>query len=107
MTDKEIERQRERLVKIIGNSDSEHRKHTALRELGKEVGVIASLSLYVNNEGGTTSVELAGRIQTALQTATMINMCKTASRNYKIALVAAIAAWAAVLAMVLIAVLTR
>ena len=104
MTHKEIEKCRQRLVEIISNSDSEHSKYIALKELGKEVGVIASLSLCVDNEGETSSVPLADKIQTALQTATMIDMCKTTSRNFFIALIAtaialgsAIAAWIAVL----------
>lgn len=103
MRPKEIERKRERLVKIISNSDSEHSKYAALKELGKEVGVIAPLSLSVNNEDETSSVEIADKIQTALQTAAMIDICRTANRNFVIALIAstialgsAVALWVAV-----------
>jgi len=49
-----------------------------------------------------TETEIVQNIEVALQTATMIDMCKTSAKNYKIAIVSAIAAalsaWVALIA---------
>jgi hypothetical protein len=110
MTNKEVDGAKERLVEIQKIIDKKGRTK-ALQELAKEVGasIIMTSSGHEANEA-----ELTHNIHYALQTVSMINMCKTATKNYeiasratKIALGSAIAAWVAVLAMVLIAVLTR
>lgn len=113
MTHKEIE---QRLVEIVnmpnsgqiitkqggGKIDSGQReRYKELRHLALEVGAshISTAPQKTANEG-----ELVYAIHQALQTATMIDACKTAARNYKIALIAtvialgsALAAWIAVL----------
>ncbi len=119
MTRKEIAQAKRRLIEInniqnsselmdIPNSEKkvdtgQYKRYEALRNLALEVG-----GSYISTERQKTANEgeLTEGIHRALQTATMIDMCRTAAKNYKIALVAAIAAWAAVLAMVLIAALT-
>ena len=70
--------------------------HVKFKELAIKVGASPIPEI-------TTIPELTERIHQALQTASMIDMCSTASRNYWIAFVAAlvalasaVAAWAAV-----------
>ena len=104
MTNKKIEEYRQRLVEIKKLPDSGDR-NKAFIKLAADVG--ASGCPKDMPTTGERDAEHIRSIHQALQTATMIDMCKTASRNYKIALIAAIAAWAAVLAMVLIAAFTR
>ncbi len=127
MTRKEIEQAEQRLVKInniknsgqlisIPNSDKkgnsgQYERYKALRKLALEVGgsFISKERQKTANEG-----ELTEGIHRALQTAAMIDACRTAARNFLIAIVAAIiallialAAWAAIIVNVLIAVLSR
>jgi len=117
MVHKEIERYRERLREIVNMPDSgellaipnsdkkmdtgQYERYKALRHLALEVGGshISTAPQKTANEG-----ELVYSIHTALQTETMIDMCETAAKNYKIAIIATIiagiatlAAWAAVL----------
>lgn len=90
MTYEEIQQKKQRLIDIQKMSDSNQgKRYRALRDLAIEVGA-STISTYHQkpaNEG-----ELADNIHQALQTATMIDMCKTASRNYVIALIATIIA---------------
>lgn len=108
MTDEEIEQKRKELVEINKMENFKERKKR-LKELQKEVGASLYRVFVKGNEDSLS--ELTENIHYALQTASMINMCKTttknceiASRATKIALGSAIAAWVAVLAMVLIAI---
>jgi hypothetical protein len=108
MTNEEIEEYRQRLVDIQKMLNPNER-FTALQALAKEVGASTQgLSMFNDSDrAGVSEGNLVANIHNALQTATMVNMCKTASKNYKIAITAAIiallsalAAWAAVVKMV-------
>lgn len=102
MTNKEIENKRNKLIQIVNmSSGTEDQRRKELRKLALEVGAShkSTERQKTANEG-----ELVVGIQDALQTASMINACKTASRSFWIALIAtmaaaisAIAAWAAVI----------
>ncbi len=119
MTPKEIRGYEETLAKILKEPDANERLNN-LTELAKEVGASSTRMWFRTTPEGRlrgppsnmiTETEIVHNIKVALQTATMINMskssasmCKIASRNYKIALVAAgaallsaLAAWIAVL----------
>lgn len=117
MTNKEIERYRQNLANILANNELKpEERRGKLEELAQKVGASitrfervktetgrSSNRISYNEENVITETEIVHSIQVALQTATMINMCKTASRNFCIALIAtiaavisAIAAWAAV-----------
>ncbi len=105
MTRKEIAVYRQNLRTILNNKDDGQRLEE-LKQLAKEVG-----AGYVHTQIATTTTtktatesekliyqnpisesELVLNINNALQTETMIDVCKTAARNYKIAIAAAIAA---------------
>lgn len=123
MTNKEIEEYQKKLQEIIDRPkqpDGNPAKGTKgdLQELAKKVG--ASTRAVYTGEGGKQLgydagiSDLIDNIHTALQTAAMIDACRTASRNFWIAIVAAIiatlialAAWVAIMVNVLIAALTR
>ena len=99
MTHNQIEKYRKQLVEILNREKSQERTD-ALFKLAKEIG--ASTGRKRSGED-IDPVGLVDNIHQALQTASMIDMCSTASRNYWIAFVAAlvamasaIAAWAAV-----------
>jgi len=84
MTHKEIEKYRRRLVEILNRSDSETEKRRALQDLAREVGA----NVYMADAEMSVRISmLTDNINDALQTATMIDACKTASKNYKIAFV--------------------
>lgn len=92
MTGKEIEKYRKELVKITATEDSGQRDK-AFAELRNKVGAAA----------GESDGDNIDKIHQALQTASMIEICRTAARNYWIAfavslvaLASAVAAWAAV-----------
>jgi hypothetical protein len=77
-------------------------KEIQLRELANKLG--ASGEMYRASPANAGEAELVANILTALQTASMIDMCKTSNKNYRIAIAAAIvailsalAAWVAVL----------
>jgi len=105
MTNKEIEEYRKRLVEIQKIPDSEQNKRVeALQKLAKEIGGSSKSWQPIGGENIATESTLVDHINDALRTATMINMCKTASRNFIIALIAtvialvsAVAAWVAAL----------
>ncbi len=99
MTFKEIEQKRQDLLNIL-KIEPEGKQNQPLRDLAKEVGA---------QQPNAKNVEfrdmIVSNINHALQTASAIEACRTAARNYKIALVAAgaaalsaFAAWIAVLA---------
>ena len=111
MTDQEIEKYRQRLVDINKMKDFQERKRQ-LKELAREVGAGQARYFVKGNED--TLSELTDNINDALRTEAMIAACKTSAKNYKIAIVAAIvaflsmlAAWAAVVAAIIVAVLSR
>jgi len=121
MTDEEIEQYGQRLIEIQRKQEASVRVNE-LQGLAKELGASTLRMVDTIDDRPTTQgflpqnviteIEIVSNIHSALQTATMINMSKTsasmceiASRNYKIALVAAVAAllsalaaWFAVLA---------
>lgn len=108
---KEIRGYEEKLAKILKQPDASNRLEN-LTELAKEVGASSTRMWFRTTPEGRlrgppsnmiTETEIVQNIHQALQTATMIDMCKTASRNFIIALVAtiitlgsAVALWVAV-----------
>ena len=93
MTRKEIEEYRQRLVEIQ-KGEEQSKRFEALQALAGEVGASTQgLSMWGDSDrAGVSEGNLVANIHNALQTATMIDMCKTASRNFIIALVATIIA---------------
>ena len=99
MTHKQIEKYRATLVEILNQQKSQERTD-ALFKLAKEIG--ASTGRKRSGED-VDPVGLVDNIHQALQTATMIDMCRTASKNCwmalvsaLVALISAVAAWTAV-----------
>ena len=81
--------------------DSTKSKEIQLRELARKLG--ASGEMYQASPANAGEAELVANILTALQTGSMIIICRTSNKNYKIAIAAAVAAifsalaaWAAV-----------
>ena len=119
MKNKEIREKKQRLDEIVKMQDSgkfevsttgekydtgQYKRFMTLRQLALELGGshISIARQKTANEG-----ELVYSIHTALQTETMINMCKTAARNFWITIIvaaaavfSALAAWAAIIKMV-------
>ena len=108
MNHKKIELYRQRLSKLTAECSDEQKKSEELKELAREVGAstyviwVHPTSSTIRTTGADTP-ELIRNIHQALQTASMINMSKTANRNFVIALTAtiialgsAIALWVAV-----------
>ena len=100
MTNQEIEKYRQRLVEIKKLSDS-GKRNKAYIDL---ITIVGASGCGGDKPTAQRDAENIASIHQALQTATMVNMCKTAAKNYKIAITAAIiallsalAAWAAVL----------
>ena len=100
--DNEIDRKKRRLIEISNMSSLQEQKKE-LDTLRKQIG--ASRAKEHRRGDDFTVGELIDNCHNALQTAAMIDMCKTAARNYKIALTATIiailsmlGAWVAVLA---------
>ncbi len=103
MTDKELEQYRTELLEIMSGRKKEPAKDKGiqLRELANKLG--ASGEMYRASPANAGEAELVANILTALQTASMIIICRTSNKNYKIAIAAgiaaifsALAAWAAV-----------
>ena len=124
MTREEIERYRQKLRNILKNEQDEGKRLEALKDLAKEVGagyvhtkIAPTTTTVPDGNGFLTTIhrnpisisesELVLNINNALQIETMIDMCKTAAKNYKIAVYSAIAAWIAVFVTALIAFLTN
>ena len=111
MTGEEIEAYRLKLACILSDDYPVQSKDSSLRELAKEIGASRSNWARLGGDKDATESQLVDNIQQAMETASMVDMCRTsaamceiASRNYKIALVAAIvavlsalAAWVAAL----------
>lgn len=123
MTREKISKYRQKLRDILNDEDEKERLEK-LKKLAKEVGAgyvhteIAPTTTTVpdgnghltttcNNPISISESELVLNINNALQTETMIDMCNTAAKNYKIAVYSAIAAWIAVFVTALIAFLTN
>jgi hypothetical protein len=102
MTRKEIETKKRELTEIL-KEESARSRLEKLQKLAKEVGAsvtrmekiplrhdgtIHAQIVYSNPSNEITETEIVHNIQVALQTETMIDMCKTASRNFIIALAA-------------------
>jgi len=119
MTREKISEYRQKLRTIL-NKDGGQR-FEELKQLAKEVGAgyvntkIAGTSTIPDGKGTLTTIhqnlisesELVLNINNALQTETMIDVCKTAARNFWVAIIAtiialisALAAWAAIVKMV-------
>jgi len=102
MTNKEIDNKRNKLIQIVNmSSGTEDQRRKELRKLALEVGASHK---SVSGKETAKEAELVIGIQTALQTASMLNTCKATKMAWLIALLAAlasivsaIAAWAAVI----------
>ena len=117
MTNKEIEGHRQELTDILADDkESNNNRREKLEKLAQKVGASITRSgqiltktdtqgrQHYEEENVITEIEIVHNIQSALQTVTMINMCKITSRNFWIAVsamiaavISAIAAWAAVI----------
>ena len=108
MKRKEIEKKKRDLDEILKEKNAGVRLKK-LKALAREVGasVIRMEPLQMRNDMGVTyyvnrdiitESEIVHNIQFALQTETMVDMCKTASRNFWIALAAMLIAGLAMLA---------
>jgi hypothetical protein len=106
MKRKEIEKKKEEL-KVILADENAGRRLEKLQKLAKEVGasvIRMGLPPIIPGEGTPvtrniiTEDDIVHNIQVALQTETMIDMCKTAARNFWITLVAMLIAVFAMLA---------
>ncbi len=122
MTREEIAVYRQKLRTILNKDDGQRLEE--LKQLAKEVGAgyvhttIAPTAITTQNGKGSETIihqnpisisesELVLNINNALQTETMIDVCKTAARNFWITMVVAIAAvlsalaaWQAIVKMV-------
>ena len=92
MTDEEIEVYRERLNELTAQcSDDrpEQRIYSELKRLASEVGASTCVfwvhPVSGSRTGSADTSELIRNTHQALQTASMVNMCKTATGGYEIA----------------------
>lgn len=106
MTHKEIEDWPQELAEILKKQEPEKRRK--LLAFAKQVGASQSNWARIGGESDATESQLVDNIQRAIQTVSIVNMCRTAGNNYRIALIATIiavlsmlATWAAVVVMVL------
>ena len=100
MTHKQIEKHKNELIRIA-NMPHDQEKKKQLRALRLQIG--AACATEHKRGDDLTVAEEINQCHIALQTATMIDMCRTASKNCWIALVSALvalvsaaAAWTAV-----------
>ena len=92
MTDVEIEEYRKQLnelTKQCSDKEMERKIRSPLRELARKVGA-SIMGVYLTGSSGSTvrdadTSELIRNIHQALQTASMVNMCRTATQGYEIA----------------------
>jgi len=93
MTDEEIEAYRQRLNELTAECSDEQpepRISEELKKLAREVGA-STYVFYVDTTygrgttGAADTSELIRNIHQALQTASMANMCRTATEGYEIA----------------------
>ena len=100
MTHKEIEAKRQDLVQILNIEPSSEKQEKLIafaKEIGAsttrwEAGPTPAAARWGLGENKITETEIVHNIHVALQTASMLDACHTASQNYKIAIWAAIAA---------------
>jgi hypothetical protein len=107
MTREEINSAIQELVQITDSNDTEPERISRLIKLAKRVGAgtintkIADSTTYQTNTGGTVTnihqnpiseAELIQNINQALQTHMLFDSCRTANKQYKIAVLAAIIA---------------
>ena len=93
MTDEQIEAYRERLNQLTAECSEkkpEEKIHKKLTELARDVGASTRVlwihpTRSITKSSVANTSELIRNIHQALQTATMINMCKTATQGYEIA----------------------
>ena len=104
MTHKEIKEKKNELNAILAKEDAGTRLRE-LQQLAKKVGASVTRterhdmdSLHSSVGNAISESEIVHNIQVTLQTETMINMCKTAARNFWITLVAMLIAVLAMLA---------
>jgi len=117
MTRNEIEQYRKKLAKILHQNDAKQKWEQA-RNLALEIGAPVwpskvsdvgelppdpdakklNLDMWLRDEWETATAEIARNIHFALQTATMIDMCKTTNRNVWVALIASVVAFLSMLA---------
>lgn len=83
MTHDQIEAYRVKLSEILADDSN---TYTSLEDLAKKVG--ASTTNRYKGYGKAAIPELVENINSALQTASMIDMCRTAAQNYEIAVTA-------------------
>ncbi len=102
MNHKEIEKYQQQKAEILKKTKPERRED--LVDLARKVGASTSNWARMGGENDATESQLVDNIERALQAAATIDMCKTASRSWIIAVVAviistlsALAAWCAVL----------
>lgn len=115
ITHEEIEQFRQRLIKInksIINRPTGGSNIPSLNKLIEDLGA-AGVGVARTSKLENEAILIAN-IHIALQTASMIAMCDTASKNYRIAekamwiaLVSAAAAWAAVIVGLIIGIITN
>jgi hypothetical protein len=114
MRHKEIEKKRKELTEILAQENAEkrwERLQKLAREVGASVTRMGKTPIHQNIDGRIcyttsneiTETEIVHNIQFALQTETMIEVCRTSAKNFWVALVATViallamfAAWAAV-----------
>lgn len=117
MTWKEIKQYRARLAEILRQTDAK-KKWEQARDLALEVGAAAwpskvsdvgelprdpgaaklKLDMWFRDEREAATAEIARNIHIVLQTATMIDMCRTANRNVWVALIASVVAFLSMIA---------
>ena len=92
MTDAEIEEYRKQLNELTKQcSDKKRESHIQpqLQELARKVGA-STMGVYLTGSTGSSirdadTSELIRNIHQALQTASMVNMCRTATQGFEIA----------------------
>ena len=87
MTHDQFEAYRVKLTEILADDPN---TYASLEDLAKKVG--ASTTNRYKGHGKAAIPELVENINSALQTASMIDMCRTAAQNYEIAVTATRAA---------------
>jgi hypothetical protein len=109
MTREEIEKKRKELTNILIEEDAEKRLEK-LQQLAKEVGAsitrMEKVEIQRDSRGAVryqtsneiTETEIVHNIQVALETWTMVDVCKTSARNCKVSLSATVIAFLAMLA---------
>lgn len=102
MTRKEINSAMQELTQITDSNDSEPERISQLERLAKRVGagtintkIVGATAInhgYTTQQNPISESELVQNINQALQTHMMLDACKTANKQYKIAVLAAVIA---------------